>query len=94
MLCYYNGIGFNLVQTNLYRTSSLESRIRKATKEAVQDIHNAEIECSCSTRQMAAASSCRNCLMREVSRRLQNAGFNSAICKTKWKSSPTIPSGN
>lgn len=32
--------------------------------------------------------------MKEVSSRLQNAGFNSAICKSKWKSSPDIPSGN
>ncbi|KAJ1405450.1 hypothetical protein SESBI_25804 [Sesbania bispinosa] len=80
-----------LLQANLYRTSSLESRIRNATKEAVEDIHDADIECSCS-RQMAA-SSCRNCLMREVSRRLQKAGYNSAICKTKWRTIPNIPSG-
>ncbi|XP_027347039.1 uncharacterized protein LOC113858546 [Abrus precatorius] len=80
-----------VLQTNLFRTSSLESRIRNATKESIQDIQNAETVCSCSTQ--VAASSCRNCLMREVSRQLQKAGYNSAICKTKWKSSPSIPSG-
>ncbi|RDY00754.1 hypothetical protein CR513_16024, partial [Mucuna pruriens] len=78
-------------QTNLYRTSAVESRIRNATKEAVQEVQNAEMVCSCSTEMIAR--SCRNCLMIEVSRRLQNAGFNSAICKTKWRSSPSIPSG-
>jgi len=31
--------------------------------------------------------------MREVSGRLQKAGYNSAVCKTKWRSSPDIPSG-
>ncbi|KAF5742279.1 hypothetical protein HS088_TW09G00323 [Tripterygium wilfordii] len=36
---------------------------------------------------------CRNCLMREVSGRLQNSGFNSAICRSKWRNSPDMPSG-
>jgi len=31
--------------------------------------------------------------MREISGRLQKAGYNSAVCKTKWRSSPDIPSG-
>ncbi|XP_061358658.1 uncharacterized protein LOC133302855 [Gastrolobium bilobum] len=79
-----------VLQTNLCRTSSAELRIRNATKEAVQDIQSAEeTVCSCSVRQV----SCRNCAMREVSRRLQKAGYNSAICKTKWRSSPSVPSG-
>lgn len=81
-----------LLQTTLYRTSSMESKIRNATKEAIRDIQNAEMECSCSTQKIATRS-CRNCLMIEVSRRLQNAGYNNAICKTKWKSLPSIPSG-
>ncbi|KAM1146058.1 hypothetical protein ACFX2I_037946 [Malus domestica] len=32
-------------------------------------------------------------LMREVSGRLSNAGYNSAMCKFKWRSSLDIPSG-
>ncbi|KAG5104683.1 hypothetical protein JHK82_041653 [Glycine max] len=80
-----------LLQTSICRTSSLESRIRHATKEALQEIQSAETVCGCG-RQMAVTS-CRNCLMREVSWRLQKAGYNSAICKTKWRSSPDIPSG-
>ncbi|KAI4299388.1 hypothetical protein L6164_032854 [Bauhinia variegata] len=80
-----------LLQSALYRSTSVESRIRTATKEALKEIQTAEIACGCGRQIMAA--SCRNCLMREVSSRLQNAGFNSAICKTKWRSSPNIPSG-
>ncbi|KAL1289191.1 hypothetical protein HN51_057840 [Arachis hypogaea] len=81
-----------ILQANVCRTSSLESRIRHATKEALQEIQSEESVCGCG-REMAAATSCRSCLMREVSRRLQKAGFDSAICKTKWRSSPDIPSG-
>ncbi|KAK7302795.1 hypothetical protein RJT34_13691 [Clitoria ternatea] len=81
-----------VLQANICRTSSLESRIRHATKEAVQEIQSEETVCGCGKQKMAATS-CRNCLMREVSRRLQKAGYNSAICKTKWRSSPDIPSG-
>ncbi|MED6134232.1 hypothetical protein PIB30_035115 [Stylosanthes scabra] len=79
-----------ILQANICRTSSLESRIRHATKEAIQEIQSAGCMCG---RQMAASTGCRSCVMREVSRRLQKAGFDSAICKTKWRSSPDIPSG-
>lgn len=75
-----------LLQSVLCRTTSLESQIRSITKETKQS----ENVCSC--RKMVG-DGCRNCLMKEVSSRLQNAGFNSAICKSKWKSSPDIPSG-
>ncbi|KAK7246501.1 hypothetical protein RIF29_41370 [Crotalaria pallida] len=80
-----------VLQASVYRTSSIESRIRHATKEALQDIQSSETVCGC--RMIDATTSCRNCLMREVSRRLQQAGFSSAICKTKWRSSPNIPAG-
>ncbi|KAK2436693.1 hypothetical protein QL285_021666 [Trifolium repens] len=81
-----------LLQTHIYRTSSMEISIRNATKEAIEEIDRSKIECSCS-RQIGSASSCPNCFMTQVSRYLQNAGFNSAICNTKWKSSHNIPSG-
>ncbi|BAT87087.1 hypothetical protein LR48_Vigan09g243100 [Vigna angularis] len=80
-----------ILQANVYRTSSLESGIRNATKEALQNIHSAETVCGCG--RQIALTTCRNCLMREVSGRLQKAGYNSAVCKTKWRSSPEIPSG-
>ncbi|XWS15746.1 hypothetical protein CRYUN_Cryun34aG0028500 [Craigia yunnanensis] len=79
-----------VLQATLCRTSSLESKIRNATKEALKDIQIAETVCACGK---SMAGSCRNCVMREVSSRLQIAGFNSAICRTKWRSSPDIPSG-
>ncbi|XP_045815115.1 uncharacterized protein LOC123908502 [Trifolium pratense] len=80
------------LQTNVYRTSSLETKIRNATKEAIKEIESsAERVCVCSTK--ISGTSCRICLLREVSKRLQKVGFNSAICKTKWRSSLDIPSG-
>ncbi|KAE9607210.1 hypothetical protein Lal_00025989 [Lupinus albus] len=81
-----------LLQANLCRTSSVESRIRNASKEAIEEIKSTETVCNCS-RQMAATTSCTNCFMTEVCRRLQNAGFDCAICKTKWRTSLNIPSG-
>ncbi|KAL9321205.1 hypothetical protein ACSQ67_013044 [Phaseolus vulgaris] len=80
-----------ILQANVYRTSSLESGIRNATKEALQNIQSAETVCGCG--RQIPLTTCRNCLMREVSGRLQKAGYNSAVCKTKWRSSPDIPSG-
>ncbi|XVE88058.1 hypothetical protein DITRI_Ditri19aG0038100 [Diplodiscus trichospermus] len=79
-----------VLQATLCRSSSLESRIRNATKETLKDIQRAGTVCACAR---SIAESCRNCLMREISSRLQNAGFNSAICRSKWRSSPDIPSG-
>ncbi|MCD7457201.1 hypothetical protein HAX54_034466 [Datura stramonium] len=80
-----------LLQGILYRTTSLESQIRSITKETVKELANGIIICSC--RRTAADDGCRSCLMKEVCSRLQIAGFNSAICKSKWKNSPFIPSG-
>ncbi|KAM3700321.1 hypothetical protein ACJW31_05G089800 [Castanea mollissima] len=79
-----------ILQDTLRRTTSLESRIRSTTKEALKEIQSANTVCACGR---PLASSCWNCLMGEVSGRLQNAGYNSAICKSKWRSSPDIPSG-
>ncbi|PHT55964.1 hypothetical protein CQW23_04450 [Capsicum baccatum] len=78
------------VQAVLCRTTSLESKIRSIAKETVKGAKQSEDGCSC--RKMVD-NGCRNCMMKEVCSRLQNAGFNSAICKSKWKSSADIPSG-
>lgn len=84
-----------LLQETLCRRSSLEVKIRNATKAALKEIQISDgCRCSCRRRPAAGEGCCRICLMREVSRRLRNAGFNSAVCKTKWRSSPDIPSGN
>ncbi|KAJ4975305.1 hypothetical protein NE237_000411 [Protea cynaroides] len=79
-----------LLNAILIRTSSVESRIRQATKEALRESHMAGNVCVCRN---PAAGGCRNCLRRDISERLRNAGFNCAICKSKWRSSPEIPSG-
>ncbi|KAF5729085.1 hypothetical protein HS088_TW21G01242 [Tripterygium wilfordii] len=79
-----------LLQATLCRTSSLESKIRNVTKEALKEIQMSGTICACGR---PLVGGCRNCLMKEVSGRLQNSEFNSAICRSKWRSSPDIPSG-
>ncbi|KAL0398585.1 UNVERIFIED_CONTAM: hypothetical protein Sradi_2201800 [Sesamum radiatum] len=81
-----------LLQSTICRTTSLESRIRSITKEAVNEAQEAGNVCSCG-RPFDDDNGCRKCLMQLVCRRLQNSGFNTAICKSKWRSSPDIPSG-
>ncbi|CAN4078929.1 unnamed protein product [Withania somnifera] len=77
------------LQAVLCRTTPLESQIRNITKETVKETKQSENGCSC--RKMVD-NGCRSCLMKELCSRLQNEGFNSAICKSKWRSSPDIPS--
>ncbi|KAE8673366.1 hypothetical protein F3Y22_tig00111792pilonHSYRG00094 [Hibiscus syriacus] len=60
------------LQQTLYRTSYIELRIRNVTKEALKDIQTERTVCVC--RKLSTAENCQNCLMREVSSRLQNAG--------------------
>ncbi|XP_060189624.1 uncharacterized protein LOC132618610 [Lycium barbarum] len=79
-----------LLQTTLCRTTSFESSVRKATKEALKELKFTSINCSC--RNMVS-DSCRKCMQNEISERLINAGFDCFICKSKWKSSLGIPSG-
>ena len=76
----------------IYRSNSVESKIRNATKEAVKEIERSGGGCACG-RSVLAMTGCRSCMMREVSGHLRNAGYDSAVCKTKWKSSQHIPSG-
>ncbi|XP_028777423.1 uncharacterized protein LOC114734083 [Neltuma alba] len=80
-----------LLQSVICRTSSIETGVRNATKEALKEIQNAETACSCGSQ--VALIGCRRCLMRDVSRRLQSLGYNSALCKTKWRTSKDIPAG-
>ncbi|KAJ0110917.1 hypothetical protein Patl1_02259 [Pistacia atlantica] len=79
-----------LLQATICRTSSIESKVRQATKGALSEINLVGLECVC---RKPVAGGCRNCLQRELSLRLQNAGYNCAICKSKWKSSQEIPPG-
>ncbi|KAI3680708.1 hypothetical protein L6452_35482 [Arctium lappa] len=78
----------NLHKT-LFRTTSLESKIRNITKEVIGEVEMLENVCFCSR---PVSGGCRSCRMSEIRRRLQNSGYNSAICKSKWRSSLDIPS--
>ncbi|KAF7030472.1 hypothetical protein CFC21_042010 [Triticum aestivum] len=78
----------------LGKTSTAESRIRAVTEEAVEKMRApaaAGAVCSCARR--AAAGDCRSCMLRRVVERLRDAGYNGAICKSKWARSLDIPSG-
>lgn len=81
----------NLLQATLCRTTSLETGIRNVTKEALKELQDQGNHCECG--KVVAGNNCRSCMMRRVCSRLRNAGYNSAICRTKWRSSPEIPSG-
>ncbi|KAJ9565989.1 hypothetical protein OSB04_001955 [Centaurea solstitialis] len=78
------------LHTALFRTTSLESKIRNITKEALEEIEMIGNVCSCLR---PVSGGCKSCRMSEICRRLQNSGYNSAICKSKWKSLADIPSG-
>ncbi|XP_016472366.1 uncharacterized protein LOC107794397 [Nicotiana tabacum] len=79
-----------LLHTTLCRTTSFESLVRKATKEALKELKSTGINCNC---KKMVADSCRKCTQNEISERLRNAGYNCFICKSKWKSSREMPSG-
>ncbi|XAR68012.1 hypothetical protein NMG60_11002988 [Bertholletia excelsa] len=79
-----------LLQAILYRSSSIETRLRHATKEALRELMFSGTGCAC---RRPVADSCRSCLQKEISDRLQLAGYSSTIRKSKWRSSPDIPSG-
>lgn len=90
--CVTNQIIYSKILQNIIcRTSSIETGIRNAVKEALKEIQSAETLCNCGRE--TALGCCRKCLMREVSRRLQSHGYNSAVCKTKWRTSVDIPAG-
>jgi len=83
-----------VIQEALAKSSSAESRIRADTEAAVKSMRAAAgAACSCTGRP-AAAGDCRRCMLRRVAERLRDAGYNSALCTSKWTRSPDIPSGN
>ncbi|XP_025816024.1 uncharacterized protein LOC112893078 [Panicum hallii] len=77
----------------LAKSSPAESRIRADTEAAVRSMRAAAgAACSCTGRP-AAGGDCRRCMLRRVAERLRDAGYNSALCTSKWTRSPDIPSG-
>ncbi|CAD6333186.1 unnamed protein product [Miscanthus lutarioriparius] len=83
----------SLLHAALAKTSSAESRIQADTEEAVRQMRATPGGvCSCVTREAPAAGGCRGCALRFVAERLRDAGYNSAICRSKWSRTPEIPS--
>ncbi|KAK3005459.1 hypothetical protein RJ639_016330 [Escallonia herrerae] len=79
-----------LLQATLCRTSTIESKVRQTTKDLLRELQTAGINCVC---QRPVTKGCRDCMQREISSRLQKAGYDCAICKSKWMCSNDIPSG-
>jgi hypothetical protein len=77
------------VQEALAKTSTAESRIRAVAEDAME---KTRAVCSCARR--AAAGDCRSCMLRRVAEQLRDAGYSSAICRSKWTRSLDIPAGN
>ncbi|CAH9123608.1 unnamed protein product [Cuscuta epithymum] len=80
-----------LLQATLCRTTPLETKIRSITRETLKEAKERGEACDCE-KPPPVNGGCRSCLMKAVCSRLREAGFNSAICKSKWMSSD-IPSG-
>ncbi|XP_029129596.1 uncharacterized protein LOC109810386 isoform X2 [Cajanus cajan] len=74
--------------TTFSGTSSIEARVRKATKEGLRELNMSEKQCIC--RRTVDVKSCRNCLRREICDRLLNLGYNCALCTSKWRTSSEI----
>ncbi|CAN6359451.1 unnamed protein product [Urochloa humidicola] len=88
----------SLLHEALAERSSAESRIQADAEEAVRQMRATPGGvCSCASRAAAAtagaAGGCRACALRFVAERLRDAGYNSAICRSKWPRTPEIPSG-
>ncbi|KAH1074069.1 hypothetical protein J1N35_026397 [Gossypium stocksii] len=81
---------FVINEEDANNVEDLKSRIRQVTKEALREIDAVGVQCTC---QRPVDGGCRNCLQRELSIRLQSVDFNCYICKSKWRSSLKIPSG-
>ncbi|KAL5231823.1 hypothetical protein ABZP36_030599 [Zizania latifolia] len=80
----------------LTKMSSAERRIQADAEEAIRQTRAAAAgACSCTSRAVAGGGGrgCRGCTLRFVAERLLDAGYNSAICRSKWSRSPDIPSG-
>ncbi|RZC80644.1 hypothetical protein C5167_043212 [Papaver somniferum] len=79
-----------LLHATITKSSPLESNIRNATKQALKE---AKLTTGSICRCGILVDGCRNCMLRHVSDHLCAASFDAAICKSKWRSSKHIPSG-
>lgn len=72
------------------KSSSLESRVRRETEAALGKLRAEQRLCACSRN---PAAECRSCLLNKVAEQLRRAGYDSALCHSKWRNSPDIPKG-
>ncbi|CAN8271008.1 unnamed protein product [Cochlearia groenlandica] len=80
-----------LLKGTLYRTSSIETKIRQATKQALKEIKSKGFHCVCGRH---VSGGCRKCLRGEISKHLRDVdGYDCVISKSKWRSSQDIPAG-
>ncbi|KAH7651360.1 HAD domain-containing protein [Dioscorea alata] len=82
-----------LLQEALSRSCSLETRIRMEIEKSLRKLREEGLVLVCVCSNRGNTGECRNCLMSFISNRLKDAGFNSALCLSKWRRSPDIPSG-
>ncbi|RWW15028.1 hypothetical protein BHE74_00000516 [Ensete ventricosum] len=75
-------------QQQLLRVSQV--KLLQRTKDAVSKMQAESVVCTCSS---STAKECRNCALVFVTEQLHRLGYNSALCKSKWRRSPDIPSG-
>ncbi|MCL7040105.1 hypothetical protein MKW94_008777 [Papaver nudicaule] len=79
-----------LLHATITKSSPLESSIRNATKQALKEFKLITgTICKCGI----LVEGCRKCMLKHVSDHLCTAGFDAAICKSKWRKSKDIPSG-
>ncbi|ONK70095.1 uncharacterized protein A4U43_C05F30210 [Asparagus officinalis] len=69
-----------LLQDALSRPSSTETRIKRRTEEIIRKMQS-------------TTESHRDSALRAIVDHLRDLGYNSALCKSKWRRSPDIPSG-
>ncbi|KAL0905531.1 hypothetical protein M5K25_023958 [Dendrobium thyrsiflorum] len=91
-----------LLQEALMRTGSTETRIRGNVEEAVGKLRaEGAAFCDFSGGGYAADASAaaggsegsRGYVLRGIAERLREKGYDSAVCRSKWRRSPDIPSG-
>ncbi|XP_042445501.1 uncharacterized protein LOC122030355 [Zingiber officinale] len=80
-----------LLYEALSQISSAEVKLLQRTKDAVGKMQENGIVCSCSRTRMV--KECRNCALAYIAKELHEIGYDSAVCKSKWKRSPDIPPG-
>ncbi|XP_078431291.1 uncharacterized protein LOC144703082 [Wolffia australiana] len=78
------------IQVLLSKNSALEKRVLRETEAEVRRLQAEAGPCACFR---SSSGACRDCLLRGVADRLRDAGYDSAVCHSKWRTSPTVPKG-